>query len=180
MREIGRILAPHGLRGAVKVLGLSDFPERFTQPGPRWYSLPQQPTYQELTLVGSRPVPGKNLYLVQFQELTSCDQAKLLRGASLWVPEESRPPLAEDEFYVPDLIGLTAWVAGQPLGQITGVIPAGNDLLEITTPTGRQHWVPFVRALVPLVDVAQGRLELTLPPGLLELNQPQSDRPGLT
>jgi 16S rRNA processing protein RimM len=94
------------------------------------------------------------------------------------VEAENRPALAPDEFYVPDLIGLTAWSDGQPLGQITGVIPAGNDLLEITTPTGRVHWVPFVAALVPQVEVAQGRLELRLPPGLLELNHPQSKTPG--
>ncbi len=181
MREIGRILAPHGLRGEVKVLCLSDFPERFTQAGRRWYSLPDQPDYQGLTLVSSRPVPGKNLYIVQFQELANFDQADSLRGARLWVEDDNRPDLAPDEFYVPDLIGLTAWVAGQPLGQITGVIPAGNDLLEITTVTGRVHWVPFVADLVPEVDVVRGRLELTLPPGLLELNQtpnpPQSNPP---
>ncbi|WP_247216804.1 ribosome maturation factor RimM [Synechococcus sp. C9] len=178
MREIGRILSPHGLRGEVKVLCLSDFPERFTQPGQRWYSLPHQPDYYPLTLVRSRPVPGKNLYIVQFQELPDCDQAGALRGATLWVEAANRPPLAPDEFYVPDLIGLTAWQGGEPLGQITGVIPAGNDLLEITTPTGRVHWVPFVRELVPQVDVDQGRLELRLPPGLLELNHPQSKTPG--
>ncbi|APB34527.1 16S rRNA-processing protein RimM [Gloeomargarita lithophora Alchichica-D10] len=178
MREIGRILAPHGLRGEVKVLCLSDFPERFTQSGRRWYSLPDQPDHQALTLVRSRPVPGKNLYVVQFQECTTCDQAELLRGATLWVEDSQRPHLAEDEFYVPDLIGLTAWVGGEPLGQITAVIPAGNDLLEITTPTGQVHWVPFVAELVPLVAINERRLELTLPPGLLELNQTQSKTPG--
>jgi len=171
MREIGRILAPHGLRGEVKVLCLSDFPERFTEPGQRWYSLPQQPEYHPLTLVRSRPVPGKALYIVQFAELAHCDQAAALRGATLWVEADNRPQLAADEFYVPDLIGLTAWHQGEPLGQVTSVISAGNDLLEIRTPTGRVHWVPFVQELVPCVDIAQGRLELTLPPGLLELNE---------
>lgn len=171
MREIGRILAPHGLRGEVKVLCLSDFPERFTEPGQRWYSLPQQLEYHPLTLVRSRPVPGKALYVVQFAELVTCDQAAALRGATLWVEADNRPQLAADEFYVPDLIGLTAWHQGEPLGQVTSVIPAGNDLLEIRTPTGRVHWVPFVQELVPCVDIAQGRLELTLPPGLLELNE---------
>ncbi|MEN9216868.1 MAG: ribosome maturation factor RimM [Gloeomargarita sp. HHBFW_bins_162] len=174
MREIGRILSPHGLRGEVKVLCLSDFPERLTQPGLRWYSHPGQDQYQQLTLRHSRPVPGKNLYIVQFAECTTCDQAALLRGASLWVEDQDRPHLEPDEFYVPDLIGLTAWLGGEPLGQVTGVIPAGNDLLEITTPTGRVHWIPFVAELVPQVDVVHKRLELVLPPGLLELNVPQS------
>ena len=176
MREIGRILSPHGLRGEVKVLCLSDFPERLTRPGRRWYSLPNQEAYHPLTLVQSRPVPGKNLYIVRFQECTTCEQAQSLRGASLWVEAGDRPHLEPDEFYVPDLIGLTAWLAGEPLGQVTGVIPAGNDLLEITTPGGRVHWIPFVRELVPQVDLLQKRLELTLPPGLLELNQSQSQR----
>ncbi|MCS7030147.1 MAG: ribosome maturation factor RimM [Gloeomargarita sp. SKYG116] len=174
MREIGRILAPHALRGEVKVLSLTDFPERFTQPGVRWYSLPQQPQPQPLTLVRSRPVPGKRLYIVQFQEIQTPEQAQLLRGATLWVSEVDRPHLEPDEFYVPDLIGLTAWHAGAVLGQVTAVIPAGNDLLEITTPTGRVHWVPFVPELVPVVNLAEGRLELVLPPGLLELNQAPS------
>ncbi|MEN9228751.1 MAG: ribosome maturation factor RimM [Gloeomargarita sp. GMQP_bins_120] len=171
MREIGRILAPHALRGEVKVLSLTDFPERFTEPGVRWYSLPRQPQPQPLTLVRSRPVPGKNLYIVQFAEIHTCDQAELLRGATLWVSEQDRPQLAPGEYYVPDLIGLEAWHGGAVLGQVTAVIPAGNDLLEITTPAGQVHWVPFVPELVPAVNLEQRCLELRLPPGLLELNQ---------
>jgi len=81
-----------------------------------------------------------------------------------------------DEFNDHDLIGLAAvTVAGERVGTVTDVLHHGQDLLVITSGPGgvaggggEETLVPFVRAIVPEVDLAAGRLVLDPPPGLLD------------
>ena len=70
-----------------------------------------------------------------------------------------------------DLLGLEARLAADApaLGTVSDLISGGNDLLEITTTDGRKLLIPFVDAIVPEVQLEEGWLLLTPPPGLLEL-----------
>ncbi len=171
---IGKIVAAQGLRGEVRVQSLSDFPERFEQPGTRWLQHPGS-ALEPLSLQRGRPLPGKNLYVVQFAEITTREMAEALRGALLLVSADQRPALAENEYMVRDLIGLK--VIHQPtrqeLGTVISIIPAGNDLLEIegTNPaTGelRRALIPFVEAIAPVVNLSAGQIEVLPPIGLID------------
>jgi 16S rRNA processing protein RimM len=171
--EIGKIVAPQGLRGEVRVYPDSDFPERFLEPGQRWLVRSPQAEPEAIELVAGRYLPGKGLYVIQIAGVDDRDQAEALRGCRLVVPESDRLPLEEDEYHVLDLLGLEVFLheTQELVGTVKDVIPAGNDLLEIQliqphkSPTAL---VPFVKALVPVVDLEQGRLEITPPPGLIE------------
>jgi len=92
-------------------------------------------------------------------------------GQKLLVPSSDRPSLSEGEFHLLDLVGLEARLTstGPAIGQVTDLTAAGNDLLEIELLSGRRVLVPFVEAIVPEVQLNQGWLRLTPPPGLLEL-----------
>ena len=87
------------------------------------------------------------------------------------VPATDRPELAEGEFHLLDLVGLEARLAGNDdvIGTVNNLISGGNDLLEIQLVSGKTVLVPFVEAIVPEVQLAEGWLLLTPPPGLLEL-----------
>ncbi|MEB3174208.1 MAG: hypothetical protein VKN60_03325, partial [Cyanobacteriota bacterium] len=87
---LGVIVAPLGIRGEVKVLSQSDFPERFLHPGPRWLQSPQGGEPQAVTLQKGRPVPGKNLYILQLTEVTNRSQAEGLVNYSLVIPQAER------------------------------------------------------------------------------------------
>jgi 16S rRNA processing protein RimM len=92
----------------------------------------------------------------------------------LLVPASDRPRLARGEFHLLDLVGLEARLLpeGEPLGRVTNLLHAGNDLLELELAPqrgGRRILVPFVQAIVPQVHLAEGWIGLTPPPGLLEL-----------
>jgi 16S rRNA processing protein RimM len=174
--EIGRIVAAQGLRGEVRVNPDSDFPERFVEGGTRWLLLPGQTEPQTVELVCGRYLEGKGLYILQLKGIADRNQAEALRGARLLVPVDDRPPLEEDEFHVLDLIGLEVFdQQGTFVGRVTQVIPAGNDLLEVERPspadgiTKPDHvLIPFVKAIVPVVDLDQKRIEITPPPGLID------------
>jgi len=179
--EIGRIVAPQGVKGEVRVYPSSDFPERFLEPGQRWLKRPRSLTPEPVELVRGRYVDGKGLYVVQLAGVDSREGAEALRDAVLVVSVGDRPSLDTDEFYVADLVGLRVIVqaTGTAIGTVTDIFAAGNDLLEVTydapeaensPPTKPQTvLIPFVTAIVPVVNLAQGYLEITPPAGLVKL-----------
>lgn len=181
--EIGKIVGAQGLKGEVRIYPLSDFPERFLQPGTRWLQHPAQAEPQPIELISGRYLNGKGLYVVRLAGVTDRTQAEGLRNCHLLVPEGDRPRLDDDEFHVLDLIGLEVidQVTQQRIGVVVDVFAAGNDLLEIRLehaqsgsevsskrPPASTVLVPFVKAIVPIVDLEQKRVEITPPPGLIE------------
>ena len=173
--EIGTILTAQGLNGEVRVYPDSDFPERFEQPGQRWLLRPGETEPQSIELVQGRYLHGKGLYVVKFAGVGDRNQAESLQGCKLLVPAGDRPPLEEDEFHVLDLIGLEVFnqLTQTVIGTVTDVIPAGNDLLEVALNAAQEVkpatvLVPFVKAIVPVVDLQQGRIEIQPPAGLIE------------
>jgi 16S rRNA processing protein RimM len=172
--EIGKIVGAQGLKGELRVYPDSDFPERFEQPGKRWLLRPGASEPEPIELLSGRYLGGKGLYVIQLAGIADRTQAELLRDARLLVPETDRPQLEADEFHVPDLLGLQ--VFDQPtqtlVGTVVDVIPAGNDLLEVELQATKgkvtRVLIPFVKAIVPVVDLEQRRIEITPPPGLLD------------
>lgn len=169
--EVGTIVGAHGLNGEVKVYPDSDFPERFTQPGPRWLVPPiGASTPEEIQLIRGRFVERKGIYVVKLANVNFRDQSEALKGTKLLVRSNDRPTLAEGEYYLSDLIGVTV-VDHQTqavVGSVVSLASAGNDLLEIQLDnTTKTILLPFVSDLVPIVDIATKRIEITPPKGLI-------------
>jgi 16S rRNA processing protein RimM len=196
--EIGTVVAPQGLKGELRILSSSDFPERFQTPGERWLQDPKglNPP-RSVQLLRGRFLPGKNIYVVRLADIEDRQQAECLRDYRLLVARSDRPPLGEDEYHVADLVGLSVYhqLTGKKIGVVTDLLTAGNDLLEVhldaiaATPSenlpeetvenententdaekSRKVLIPFVKAIVTSVDLEQKRIELLPPGGLLEL-----------
>ncbi|MBE9208985.1 ribosome maturation factor RimM [Nostoc sp. LEGE 06077] len=173
---IGKIVAPQGLAGELRVYPETDFPERFEVPGTRWLLRPGQTEPQPIELLDGRYVDGKNLYVISIAGVDNRNQAEELRDCRLFVPASDRPELGEDEYHVVDLIGLEVYLqaSGELLGKVVDVIPAGNDLLEVELlnheKANKTVLIPFVKEITPVVDIASRRVEILPPPGLLEIN----------
>jgi 16S rRNA processing protein RimM len=167
--EIGKIVTAHGLKGEVRVYPDSDFPERFEEPGRRWMLRPGATEPEPIELLSGYLLDGKGLYVLRLAGIADRTQAEALRGCKLLVPASDRPELAEGEFHVADLIGLAVFdQASQILiGTVTDILPAGQDLLEVTREAGKVL-IPFVEPIVPVVDLDRRRIEITPPPGLIE------------
>ncbi|MBW4513739.1 MAG: ribosome maturation factor RimM [Timaviella obliquedivisa GSE-PSE-MK23-08B] len=169
--KIGKIVAAQGLKGEMRVYPDSDFPQRFEQPGERWLLRPGATEPEKVQLVSGRSLAGKGLYVLSFAGVNSREQAEALRNSYLVVKESDRPPLEEGEFHVMDLIGLEVFdqASQAKVGTVTDVFAAGNDLLEValTRLGGSKVLVPFVEAIVPVVDLLSRRIEITPPSGLI-------------
>ena len=176
--QIGKIVAAQGLQGELRVYPDSDFPERFVVPGTRWLLRFQGVEPESVELMHGRSIEGKGLYAIALSGITTRNQAEDLRGSLLLVKESDRPTLGEDEYHVLDLIGLEVFnqLTQAIVGKVVDVIAAGNDLLEvqpvaeIDKPQAKNLLIPFVKAIAPVVDLENGRIEIIPPSGLLELN----------
>ncbi|MBC7986219.1 MAG: 16S rRNA processing protein RimM [Sphingomonadaceae bacterium] len=93
---------------------------------------------------------GSSGAIARFAEIADRSAAEALRGAELTVPRSALPPLAEDEYYHADLIGLAAVSTdGEPLGCVVAVENFGaGDVIEIERPDGKRFMIPMRAAAV--------------------------------
>ncbi|EEP73946.1 ribosome maturation factor rimM [Micromonospora sp. ATCC 39149] len=181
---VGRIGKPHGIRGEVTVEVRTDEPEaRFapgsvlaTEPGAvppaNPASGPGVPfrVPAELTVESARWHQGR--LLVVFDGILERDVAEALRGTLLGVDSaDVAPPEDPEEFHDHQLVGLAVVTpAGEHLGEVVKIDHApASDLLVLRRPEGRTALIPFVKAIVPEVDLAGGRIVVDPPSGLLDL-----------
>ncbi|WP_307859121.1 ribosome maturation factor RimM [Desertivibrio insolitus] len=176
--RVGRLTKAHGLKGALKLELYTDEPEKRFVPG-AVFSL-QVPT--------SSPWHGKTLELTElrwynshpvgfFKDVADRSTAETLVKAILWVDHDTTQlPEEEDAWYDHQLVGLDAIRDGVKVGTVVRVdhLPA-QDLLAIKT-ADDEVLVPFVKAIVPSVDISAGTVTLTPPAGLFEA-LPDDDEP---
>jgi len=165
---VGRIAKAHGIRGELAVDVRTDSPDERFKIGAAVTTKLRDGSKRELTIAAAREHSGR--LLVRFEEVLTRDVAETLRGALLLADTATLPPTDDpDEFYDHELAGLRAELAdGTVVGKVVEIVhsPAG-ELLELDV-DGREVLVPFVRAIVPTVDVAGGRVVLDPPEGLLD------------
>jgi 16S rRNA processing protein RimM len=165
---VGRIGKPQGIRGEVTVEVRTDAPEiRFAVGS----VLVTDPTERgPLTVESTRDQNGR--LIVAFAGVPDRTAAEALRDTMLLVDASDVPPSDDpDEFHDTQLMGMTAdLVDGTRLGEVTDVLhlPHG-DVLVVRRAEGPEVLVPFVKAIVPEVDVTGGRLVVDPPEGLLDL-----------
>lgn len=165
--SIGRITAPHGLRGAVRVYPLTDVPDRFAALKYAYVHAPGKPR-QRVTV--ERAAYRKQMAIVYFQEITDIDAAEALRDAYLQVPKEEVAPLPEDAYYVFELIGLDVWTdEGVHVGRIADVLTpgVGNDVYVVERERESEVLIPAVKEFVVEIDLPGSRLVIRPIPGLL-------------
>jgi 16S rRNA processing protein RimM len=171
---VGRVGRPHGIRGEVIVAVRTDEPEqRFAVGATLKAGLAPDEDAPAVTLrvAASRWHSGQ--LLVAFAGITDRTAASELTGSWLSVDSSQLPASPDpDEFRDHELIGLSVRTsAGEAVGVVTDVLHPGQDLLVVRPPHGEEHLVPFVKAIVPEVDVAAGVLVIDPPPGLLDPGQ---------
>jgi len=158
---VGRVLAPWGLKGEVKVEVLTDFPQRFT-PGQRVY-------IQGRALDVERSRPHKGKLVVKFTAVDSVEAAQELRGRFLEIPRSEAWPLPPGAYYHFELIGLEVWTTqGEPVGKIADILATGsNDVYVVKCPAG-EVLIPAIEDVVKAVEPGQGRVIIEAIEGLLE------------
>ncbi|MDR7189685.1 16S rRNA processing protein RimM [Microbacterium sp. BE35] len=168
--RVGRLVKAHGLKGAIKLELYTDDPDGRFVPGATftlqvpesspWHGKPL--TVREFKWMNSHPVAF-------FEGVDDRDAAEGLIRAILWVDEDMQAsPAEEDAWFDHQLIGLDVVRDGEVVGKVARVDHFPSQDLLIVKVRDDEVLVPFVRAIVPEVDIAGGRVIVTPPAGLFE------------
>jgi 16S rRNA processing protein RimM len=156
---IGVVVTPHGVRGTLRVRALG---------AGKHLRVGKEPVVAGVRrrISSARQTPKG--YLLDLDGVESRSDAKPLRGEQLLLDREELDATEEGEFYVADLIGLTAVSdAGEALGTVADTFEtAAHEVLVVSDEKGRQDlYLPFTMEHVPKVDLQTGRIVVRPPEG---------------
>lgn len=160
---IGEVLRPQGISGELRVYPLTTDPERFLKL--REVILRRGETDQRFRIVKAR-LQMENV-LLKVEGIDTVDQAEKYRGFEVRIDRSEVPPLTEGWYYF-ELEGMQVYEGDLLLGTLSQVLETGaNDVYVVKGPKG-EICVPALKSVVQRVDVPGRRMDVILPPGLLE------------
>lgn len=167
--NIGKIVNTHGIRGELKILSQTDFPElRFAKGSKLLFISPQDERTIHATVEGARE--HKGLFIVRFKEWDNINFVEQYKGWMIKVAEDDLADLDEDEYYYHEIIGCAVETAdGEKLGEIKEILtPGANHVWVVKRPKGRDLLLPVIDEVVLKVDVKAKLVTVELMEGLLE------------
>ena len=170
---VGLITSCHGINGQLKVKSLSDFEERFLNPGMRWLQKENEPP-SEIEITSGFKQPGKETFIIKFNGINTRNQAEKLKKYKILVKSNELPKLSKEEFHLLELINLEVKTLEKDelkiIGKVINLENEKNNLLVVELfKTQKKVFITFVKEIVPLVDIKNNFLLINPPNGLLEL-----------
>ncbi|MCY9666676.1 ribosome maturation factor RimM [Paenibacillus alginolyticus] len=164
---VGRIVNSHGIRGELKVVPETDFPERFDK-GNALIIVDSQNKQTPVTVKTSRL--HKNMFILQLEEFSNINEVEKFKGSLLKIEAKDQQPLEEGEYYYHEIIGCKVVTEeGQELGLVSEVLtPGANDVWVVALPKGKQLLLPVIDDVILEVDIANKTIRIHLMEGLME------------
>ena len=170
---VGLITSCHGIKGQLKVKSLTDFEERFLKPGMRWLQKENEPPL-EMKLTSGFRQPGRETFIISLEGINTRNDAEQLKKFKILVKTDNLPRLQKEEFHLLELINLQVKTLENDkliiIGKVLDLENEKNNLLVIQLFKNQKVvLIPFVKEIVPLVDIKNNFLVINPPKGLLEL-----------
>ena len=169
---IGKVVALFGIHGELKVLLLTDIPNRFAELD----AVHAGPEHTRYPIQSVRPYKGE-MVVLKLAGIDDANAAEPLRNLDLQIPESKLAKLPPDSYYQHDILGLRVLtIDGRDLGPIVDIIVTGsNDVYTIKTPDGRQVLIPAIKDVIKQIDLIRSTMYIDPLPGLLDEDQAQED-----
>ena len=170
---IGFVTSSHGVAGKLNIKSLSDFKERFTQPGKRWVQKNDEKP-KPFNLISGFQKPGKESFIICLEGIKDRIQADNLKSSKLLVKSNDIPKLNENEFHLNQLLDLDvkSYVNNEitVIGKVVDLITENNNLIVVRLKQNNKDvLIPFVKEIVPNIDKNNKYLIIDPPKGLLDL-----------
>ena len=170
---VGLITSCHGINGQVKVKSLSDFEERFLKPGTRWLQKENEPPLK-VELISGFKQPGKETFIVKLQGINTRNRAEQFKKFKVLVKTDKLPKLKKEEYHLLELINLDVKTLENDeikiIGKVINLENEKNNLLVIElSKSEKKVLIPFVKEIVPVIDIKNNFLIIKPPKGLLDL-----------
>lgn len=162
---VGRIVAPFGIRGQIKVRSFTDRPDHLLRRIRTIYIGNDYAPYQ--IAHGFEHKPG--LLILTLKTVTTREDAEAMRRREVYIRAADAAPLAEGEYFLHDLYGMqVATEAGEVLGQVREVLETGaNEVLVVQREGQTDALIPMIHDVVVHLDYAERRIVIRLLDGLL-------------
>lgn len=166
--SVGKIVNTHGIRGELKILLNTDFPEIRFAPN-RKVMMIQPQTGEKITLEVETSRPNKQMYVVKFKEFGNINEVEKYKGWEIKVSKDQSVELPDNEYYFHEIIGCRVVSdEGQELGVVEEILrPGANDVWVVATPSRKQLLLPVIDDVVLDVDVKEKLIKVHLLEGLL-------------
>ena len=170
---VGLITSCHGINGQVKVRSLSDFEERFLKPGKRWLQKENEPP-SKIELISGFKQPSKETFIVKFQGINTRNHAEQFKNFKILVKTDKLPKLKKEEFHLLELLDLEVKTLENDelkiIGKVINLENEKNNLLVVELfKNHKKVLIPFVKEIVPLIDIKNNFLIINPPKALLDL-----------
>lgn len=166
--NVGKIVNTHGVRGEVRVISKTDFPElRYKKGSALGLFMPK--SKEPIQLIVSAHRKHKNFDLLMFENHPNLNDVEKYRDGILKVAEQYLGELGENEFYLHEIMGCEVFdLAGVNIGKVTEVITTGaNDVWAVKPDEGKMHYIPYIEDVVKEVDVDNKKIMIDPLEGLL-------------
>ena len=164
---LGRFGAPHGVRGEIRLQSFTGDPAAVA----KLFPLTDASGARAFALRALRPL-REDMFVAAIDGVNDRTAAEKLTNLELFADRAKFPAAADDEFYIADLVGLDAVLEnGASAGRVVASHNFGaGDILEIASASGETTMLPFTRACVPVVDIANGKIVVS-PPAEIEARE---------
>ncbi|MGG0276028.1 ribosome maturation factor RimM [Bacillus rhizoplanae] len=166
--NVGKIVNTHGVRGELRVISRTDFPEERYKVGNTLYIWQEKGT-EPLAVKITSHRQHKSFDLLTFEGYNNVNEVEQLKGTLLKVPEEQLGELAEGEYYYHEIIGCTVVTEdGETIGTIKEILsPGANDVWVIKQPKGQDVLIPYIEEVVLQVNIGEKLVTIQVMEGLL-------------
>ena len=167
--KVGKIVNTHGIRGEVRVISSTDFPEERYQKGSSLYIF-KKDSKEPIEVVVQSSRQHKNFYLLTFVGHDTIESVENYKEGLLKISEEQMSNLDEGEYYYHEIIGCTVRTSeGDELGQIKEILsPGANDVWVIKGKGGKEILIPYIDDVVKEIDVEEKLITIDPMEGLLD------------
>lgn len=164
--QVGKIVNTHGVSGEVKLIPLTDDPNRFDDL--KWAYIEKNGVLSRYDVQGVKHT--NNHVIIKFSGIGSMDEADFYRNCFVAVERENAVKLPEDSYFICDIVGCdVADENGNLLGRITDVLKTGsNDVYVVKSETGKELLLPALKSVVRRVSLNERRIDVAVPKGLLD------------
>lgn len=162
MIVMGRVVAPFGVKGWIRINPFGDDPLSWAEMSEWWISADSeapQDQWKSVKVLSCQEHGGS--LIAQVAEVPDRTAAEALKGWYVAAPRDSLPAPKEDEYYWADLIGLTVEnLTGESFGKVAGLLSTGaHDVLQVAD-GDTERLIPFVAAYAVEVDIAAGLIRV--------------------
>ncbi|WP_100487661.1 ribosome maturation factor RimM [Sporolactobacillus pectinivorans] len=165
---VGKIVNTRGIKGEVKVISMTDFPEERFAKGAVLY-VHDEKTSSYLPLSVTNHSRHKQFDCLTFEHYRSINDIEKYKGASLFIPREQLSELKKGDFYYFQIIGLDVFADdGAHLGKIVEILSPGANDVWVVRSAGKDILIPYIKDVVKHVDVENKRVTVHLIPGLID------------